>query len=123
MDGEQTNTDREREERKAARARHEEERKAARARHEEERLIEHARHEEERKHSQERHKREKAEREKRENADRERLYVALAAGNGGGPDEIAAVREAYAALLRKGARVGEWIQLPDGKWLKKKDED
>jgi uncharacterized protein YdbL (DUF1318 family) len=54
-----------------------------------------------------------------ENADRERLYAALAAGAGGGPDELAKVRESYAELLRRNARPGEWIQLPDGKWQEK----
>jgi len=54
-----------------------------------------------------------------ENADRERLYAALAAGAGGGPDGLAEVRESYAELLRNSARRGEWIQLPDGKWRKK----
>lgn len=54
-----------------------------------------------------------------ENADRERLYVALAAGAGGGPDALAEVRESYAELLRNSARRKEWIQLPDGKWQKK----
>jgi uncharacterized protein YdbL (DUF1318 family) len=57
-----------------------------------------------------------------ENADRERLYVALAAGSGGGPDALVEVRESYAELLRESARRGEWIQLPDGKWKKKNGE-
>jgi uncharacterized protein YdbL (DUF1318 family) len=58
-----------------------------------------------------------------ENADRERLYVALAAGSGGGDAEIERVRRSYAELLRESARPGDWIQRPDGKWRKKGEED
>jgi uncharacterized protein YdbL (DUF1318 family) len=58
-----------------------------------------------------------------ENADRERLYVALAAGSGDDDAEIEKVRESYARLLHDSARPGEWIQRPDGKWRKKGEED
>jgi hypothetical protein len=55
-----------------------------------------------------------------ENADRERLYAALVLGRRGGAEEITGVRRSYAAMLRESARPGEWIQLPDGMWTKKK---
>jgi uncharacterized protein YdbL (DUF1318 family) len=58
-----------------------------------------------------------------ENIDRERLYVALAAGSGGGRAEVEKVRESYARLLRESARFGEWIQRPDGKWRQKSGEE
>lgn len=59
-----------------------------------------------------------------ENADRERLYALLAAVGGGGDQErearVRTIRERYAVILRDAAHPGEWIQLPDGSWERKK---
>ena len=60
-----------------------------------------------------------------ENADRERLYALLASQ---GPDQdrdarLRNIREKYAKILRDAARAGDWMQLQDGTWERKKKED
>jgi len=60
-----------------------------------------------------------------ENADREKLYALLASG-GAGEDRDArlrTIREKYAEILRADAHAGDWIQLPDGAWERKKNDE
>lgn len=60
-----------------------------------------------------------------ENADREKLYALLASG---GTDEdrearLRGIRERYAEIMRADAHPGDWIQLPDGIWRRKKKDE
>jgi uncharacterized protein YdbL (DUF1318 family) len=56
---------------------------------------------------------------KQENADREQLYKEIAAAKGVDLSQLPRIRTTYAETLRSKARRGDWIQMPDGKWLQK----
>ena len=56
---------------------------------------------------------------KAENADREELFREMAVAKKVDPSQIPKIRETYAATLRELARLGDWIQTPDGTWKKK----
>ncbi len=55
-----------------------------------------------------------------ENADRKALYREIAAATGVEPSQVGKIGATYATTLREIARPGEWIQLPDGRWVQKK---
>ncbi|RMF74498.1 MAG: DUF1318 domain-containing protein [Acidobacteria bacterium] len=55
-----------------------------------------------------------------ENDDRRALYREIAAATNVDLSQIAKVAETYAATLREMAKPGEWIQLPDGRWVQKR---
>lgn len=54
-----------------------------------------------------------------ENKDRETIYWSIVRQNNLPPEAIDNVRGAFAATQRERANEGEWIQLPDGRWVKK----
>ncbi|MEM1207542.1 MAG: DUF1318 domain-containing protein [Acidobacteriota bacterium] len=54
-----------------------------------------------------------------ENADRERMFKEIAAATGAALDQLPQIRRTYAETLRRNAKAGEWIQLPDGAWKQK----
>lgn len=54
-----------------------------------------------------------------ENKDREIIYWSIVKQNNLPQDSIDKVREAFASTQRDRASQGEWIQLPDGEWVKK----
>ena len=56
---------------------------------------------------------------KAENADREELYKEIAATKNVDLAQLPKIRETYAATLRQNAKPGDWIQQPDGNWVKK----
>ncbi len=56
---------------------------------------------------------------KDENADREQLFKEIAAATSVAPSQIPRIRQTYAATIRDEARVGNWIQMPDGEWRQK----
>jgi uncharacterized protein YdbL (DUF1318 family) len=56
---------------------------------------------------------------KQENADRVQLYKEIAAAKGVDLSQLPRIRSTYAETLRAKARKGDWIQMPDGKWLQK----
>lgn len=56
---------------------------------------------------------------KAENADREELYKEIAAAKNVDLAQLPKIRETYAATLRGNAKPGQWIQQPDGSWVKK----
>ncbi len=51
-----------------------------------------------------------------ENADRESMFIEIAAATGTDLSQLPRIRERYAAALRADARRGDWIQMPDGSW-------
>lgn len=51
-----------------------------------------------------------------ENADREELYKEIAAVKSIELSQLGKIKETYAETLRKNAKPGDWIQLPDGSW-------
>lgn len=51
-----------------------------------------------------------------ENADREELYKEIAAVKSIELSQLGKIKETYAETLRKNAKPGDWIQLPDGTW-------
>lgn len=55
-----------------------------------------------------------------ENADREQLYKEIAGAKNIDPSQLGRIRETYAETLRANARVGDWIQMPDGGWAQKR---
>ncbi len=55
-----------------------------------------------------------------ENADREQLYKEIAAATNVDPSQIPRIGQTYAEKLREMARPGDWIQLPDGRWVQKR---
>lgn len=55
-----------------------------------------------------------------ENADREQLFREIAAAKNVELSQLPKIRETYASTLRETARLGDWIQLPDGVWVQKK---
>ena len=54
-----------------------------------------------------------------ENADRERMFKEIAVAISADPGQQSGIREAYAATLRKKARTGDWMQMPDSSWSQK----
>ena len=56
---------------------------------------------------------------KAENADREELYKEIAAAKNVDLAQLPKIQETYAATLRQNAKAGDWIQQPDGNWVKK----
>jgi len=54
-----------------------------------------------------------------ENVDREQLYKEIAAAKNIDPSQLDKIRETYAETLRANAKVGDWIQMPDGSWQQK----
>jgi uncharacterized protein YdbL (DUF1318 family) len=56
---------------------------------------------------------------KAENADRQELYKEIAAAKNVDLAQLPKIQETYAATLRQNAKAGDWIQQPDGKWVKK----
>lgn len=54
-----------------------------------------------------------------ENADREQLYKEIAVAKKVDPSQLPKIRQTYAETLRRNARPGDLIQLPDGTWQKK----
>lgn len=54
-----------------------------------------------------------------ENADRAELYKEVAAAKGVDLSQLGKIRETYATTLRDNAKVGHWIQMPDGNWTRK----
>jgi len=54
-----------------------------------------------------------------ENADREQLYREIAAAKNVELSLLPKIRETYASTLRDKARLGDWIQQPDGAWVQK----
>ncbi len=55
-----------------------------------------------------------------ENADRERMFKEIAAATGADLSQLPQIRATYAETLRRKARSGDWLQLPDGRWQQKK---
>jgi len=56
---------------------------------------------------------------KAENADRQELYKEIAAAKNVDLAQLPKIQETYAATLRQNAKPGDWIQQPDGNWVKK----
>jgi len=56
---------------------------------------------------------------KAENADREELYKEIAAAKNVDLAQLPKIRETYAGTLRQNAKSGDWVQQPDGNWVKK----
>jgi uncharacterized protein YdbL (DUF1318 family) len=56
---------------------------------------------------------------KAENADRQELYKEIAAAKNVDLAQLPKIQETYAATLRQNAKAGDWIQQPDGNWVKK----
>ena len=56
---------------------------------------------------------------KAENADRQELYKEIAAAKTVDLAQLPKIHETYAATLRQNAKAGDWIQQPDGNWVKK----
>jgi len=56
---------------------------------------------------------------KAENADREELYKEIAAAKNVDLSQLPKIRETYASTLRENARLGDWIQTPEGEWKRK----
>lgn len=54
-----------------------------------------------------------------ENADREQLFLEIAAAKGVDKSQVPRIRETYAATLRENASPGDLIQVPGGEWKKK----
>lgn len=54
-----------------------------------------------------------------ENVDREELYKEIAAAKNVDLAQLPKIRETYAETLRQNAKAGDWIQGPDGAWVKK----
>lgn len=57
---------------------------------------------------------------KEENADRERLFEEIANIKNVDRSQLPRIRETYAETLRAKARPGDWIQRPDGEWVRAK---
>ncbi len=57
---------------------------------------------------------------KEENKNRMTIYQALVRQNNMPSSQLEIVQEQFAAVHREKARRGEWIQLPTGRWIKKK---
>lgn len=55
---------------------------------------------------------------KEENADRELLFKEVARATGVEMSQLPQIRRTYAETMRRYARAGEWIQLPDGTWTR-----
>ena len=56
---------------------------------------------------------------KAENADRQELYKEIAAAKNVDLAQLPKIQETYAATLRQNAKPGDWIQQPNGNWVKK----
>jgi len=56
---------------------------------------------------------------KAENTDREELYKEIAAAKNVDLAQLPKIKETYAGTLRQNAKTGDWIQQPDGNWVKK----
>jgi len=56
---------------------------------------------------------------KAENSDRQELYKEIAAAKNVDLAQLPKIQETYAATLRQNAKPGDWIQQPDGNWVKK----
>ena len=56
---------------------------------------------------------------KAENTDREELYKEIAAAKNVDLAQLPKIRETYASTLRQNAKAGDWVQQPDGNWVKK----
>jgi uncharacterized protein YdbL (DUF1318 family) len=54
-----------------------------------------------------------------ENADREQLFREIAAAKNVELSQLDRIRATYAETLRANARPGDWIQQPDGEWVRK----
>jgi uncharacterized protein YdbL (DUF1318 family) len=54
-----------------------------------------------------------------ENADREQLFREIAAAEGVDLSQLGRIQQTYAETMRRVARRGHWVQLPDGSWVQK----
>ncbi len=54
-----------------------------------------------------------------ENADREQLFREVAAATDVALDQLDRIRSTYAETLRANSSPGDWVQLPDGTWVRK----
>ena len=54
-----------------------------------------------------------------ENADRDRMFREIAAATSADLAQLPQIQSTYAETLRRNARAGEWIQMPDGQWKQK----
>ena len=57
---------------------------------------------------------------KEENDDRSRLFTEIAAAEGVDLSQLPRIQATYAETLREKASPGDWIQLADGSWTRKK---
>lgn len=56
---------------------------------------------------------------KAENADRDTMFKEIAAATGTDLSQLPQIQKTYAETLRRKAKVGDWIQMPDGAWRQK----
>ena len=54
-----------------------------------------------------------------ENADRDRMFREIAAATSADLAQLPQIQSTYAETLRRNAKAGEWIQMPDGQWKQK----
>jgi uncharacterized protein YdbL (DUF1318 family) len=54
-----------------------------------------------------------------ENADREQLFREIAAAEGVDLSQLPRIQQTYADTLRRVALPGQWVQMPDGSWVRK----
>jgi uncharacterized protein YdbL (DUF1318 family) len=54
-----------------------------------------------------------------ENADREQLFREIAAAEGVDLSQLPRIQQTYAETMRRVARPGQWVQQPDGNWVRK----
>jgi uncharacterized protein YdbL (DUF1318 family) len=54
-----------------------------------------------------------------ENADREQLFREIAAAEGVDLSQLPRIQQTYAETMRRVARPGQWVQMPDGSWVPK----
>jgi uncharacterized protein YdbL (DUF1318 family) len=58
----------------------------------------------------------------KENSDREALYSEIAKANNFDPSRVGDIRKIFAKTWIDNARVGWWIQTPNGEWIKKQPQ-
>ncbi|HUP25564.1 MAG TPA: DUF1318 domain-containing protein [Thermoanaerobaculia bacterium] len=54
-----------------------------------------------------------------ENADREQLFREIAAAEGVDLSQLPRIQQTYADTMRRVALPGQWVQMPDGSWVRK----
>jgi uncharacterized protein len=54
-----------------------------------------------------------------ENADREQLFREIAAAEGVDLSQLPRIQQTYAETMRRVALPGQWVQMPDGSWVRK----